>query len=129
MRVNLANDIDLYKPETYEVLGTWRLNYRDQPEVLSKFRRRERKMMRIFANWLGQLLGAGHRPDYYHEWPTHCDGWNVQEMEQIQRVLVYHGYRIFWCRTDGRRYNLRARDNNQLLRQQWTIMTTDERFY
>ncbi|CAJ1444264.1 unnamed protein product [Effrenium voratum] len=116
MRVNLANDLDLYKPETYEVLANLAVI-------------KQRKMMRIFANWLGQMLGAGYRPDYYHEWPTHCDGWNVQEMEQIQRILVYHGYRIFWCRIDGCRYNLRTRDNKQLLRKQWTIMTTDERFY
>ena len=151
MRVNLANDMDLYRPDTYQVLeklaatkrprrlwvsmpctkwSSWaRLNYHDRPEQLTKFRRRERKMMRLFANWLSKTLESGQRPEYYHEWPTHCDGWNVQEMGQIQRILEYFGYRVFWCRIDGCRYNLRSRDGKQLLRKQWTIMTTDERFY
>ncbi|CAJ1377024.1 unnamed protein product [Effrenium voratum] len=151
MRVNLANNMDLYRPDTYQVLeklaatkrprrlwvsmpctkwSSWaRLNYHDRPEQLTKFRRRERKMMRLFANWLSKTLESGQRPEYYHEWPTHCDGWNVQEMGQIQRILEYFGYRVFWCRIDGCRYNLRSRDGKQLLRKQWTIMPTDERFY
>ena len=88
--------------------SSWaRLNYHDRPEQLTKFRRRGRKMMRLCPNWLSKTLESGQRPEYYHEWPTHCDGWNVQEMGQIQRILEYFGYRVFWCRIDGCRYNLR----------------------
>ena len=149
IRINLANDLDLYKADTYErirdlarrkpPMRTWvstpctsfcdwsELNYNHRPEELNKKRRRERKMWRMLFPFLLELAMLPYN-EIFWEWPFRCRGWREPLVEQFFEKLHDLGKDTFDCRIDGCRYNMKNSEGF-LVKKSWNVRTTCASFY
>ena len=144
IRINLANDLDLYKADTYERIGdlarrkppmrTWvstpgtsfcdwsELNYSHRPEELNKKRRRERKMWRMLFPLLLELAMLPYN-EIFCEWPFRCRGWREPFVGQFFEKLHDLGKDTFDGRIDGCRYNMKNSEGF-LVKKSWNVRTT-----
>eukprot|EP00438_Fugacium_kawagutii_P003967 Skav207534 [mRNA] locus=scaffold756:114473:122071:+ [translate_table: standard] len=147
VRINLANHFDLYKdstwPQVYNLYNTQKpkaiwvspkctfycdfvdLNYKHRPEVLEKYRRRERRMLKNLTEFLKYVAKDGAM--FYWEWPHRCRGWKEHVVagfiETLQKFLD-----LWWCRVDGCRFGMKAASGN-FIQKSWSILTCDIGFY
>ena len=155
-RVNLANNFDLNKQETYDrmwdlflvhrprklwismrctVWCAWQsLNYQTEAarEVLESRRRRERSALRHLTRWLLRALQHDPMVDVYWEWPLRCDGWHQQVMLDFEYDLWNLSRDWQRCRIDGCRYHLKSGEpgcEHEFLLKRWLIKTTDLQFH
>ena len=150
-RINLHQGYDLYQPKTWELLQTerrqrrprriwfslpctkwcpWnRLNYANRKEELAAYQRRERKMLRNARNFIIEALLDDPTIQIYWEWPVNCDGWKQEPVIDISTFLDEHFIPWKPCRIDGCVYGMKTKDNQDFIRKQWKVMTTDERFW
>ena len=90
-----------------------------------KGRRLSRKMLRICLPVL-RAVTLGNGGDFYFEWPTGCQGWNVQELLDFRASIIKGGKQVYECRVDGCAYGMRSRHSGHHLRKRWTIWTSDQ---
>ena len=145
-RVNLSNNFDLYRQDTYVRL--WELflkqrpkkiwistmctlfcdwvdlNYSHRREVLENRRRRERKMFKMLTKFLLDVVNFDKEVDLYWEWPHRCRGWK----EKIIEKFFYDLGETFVCRLDGCRFGLKSA-NGIHIQKAWRVVTTDIKFY
>ena len=133
VRINLANNFDLYKDKTwdsvyelYEVqkpVAIWvspkctffcdfvDLNYKHRPEVLQKYLRRERQMLKNLTKFLSHVAERGTA--IYWEWPLRCRGWKEQVVSRFIDFLTEElQVDLWWCRVDGCRFGLKSENGN-----------------
>ena len=151
LRVNLYNNLDVYKPSTWERLKDlakvrkpkrlwmsfpctkwcpWnRLNFAgDRWYLLELLRRKERAMLNRGVDFLIFMVDNYPGIEIYWEWPRDCEGWHQHVLQRLQRELLRRG--LLWepVRIDGCRYGLRDRNNENLVLKRWIIRTTNPKF-
>ena len=148
VRINLANGFDLYKDESWNQLyklyrkkppsKAWfsprctfycdwvDLNYKHRPEVLAKYQRRERKMLRQMTDFMLFLAFKG--VEIYWEWPLRCRGWREAVVQSfMQKFQALYG-ELWECRIDGCRFGLKSAHGN-FIKKSWKVVTSSQEFY
>ena len=148
VRINLANGFDLYKDDSwnrlyglYEVQKPKKawfspkctffcdwvdLNYKHRPEVLAKYLRRERRMLRNMIKFLYFL--ASKNVEIYWEWPWRCKGWKERIVLEFKEYFKEIFGELWECRIDGCRFGLKDSDG-EFLKKSWRILTSSQEFY
>ena len=105
------------------------LNHRtlQQRRRLKKQRRLSRQMAQVTLPVLLAVLREGG--DFYFEWPTRCQGWNIKELREFKKQVGKLGRTIQRCRVDGCSYGLKNKTGDKHLLKRWTILTSDEHMY
>ena len=121
MRINLAGGYDLYKDATWDALYqlydeqkpeklwfsprctyfcSWvGLNYYShRMEVLEKYLRRERRMLRRMTAFMKYVVS--HGSDIYWEWPWPCRGWKEKLVVDFIQEVTDMLKEIWTCRAD-----------------------------
>eukprot|EP00435_Cladocopium_sp_Y103_P035607 s416_g9.t1 len=148
VRMNLSNNFDLYKDDSWNRLcklyrqmppsKAWfsprctfycdwtGLNYKHRPEILAKYRRRERKMLRQMTDFMLFLASKG--VEIYWEWPWRCRGWHEHVvLSFMERFRTLYG-ELWECRIDGCRYGLKSANGN-FIKKFWKVIISDQEFY
>ena len=148
VRVNLANGFDLYKTSSWDKVHRlyraqrprkiwvsprctyycdWTdLNYSHRWELLEKYRRKERKMLRQLTEFLKMAVADG--VEIYWEWPWRCRGWKEPVVMDFIEYIQRHLTELWICRVDGCRFGMKSSQGN-FIQKSWKIMTSDVEFY
>ena len=150
-RINLEAGYDLYHPETWIRLRSLRDQHRPRrlwfslpctkwcpwtsvnyntPELrekLERYRRKERKLMRLSCDFIKETLSEDPEVKIYWEWTWPNAGWKQVPMVQLATWMEQADQAWIDCRVDGCVYGMRD-DNGAFLRKQWLIKTNDEMF-
>ena len=151
-RINLNQNYDLYKKDTYQQLKVkfkkerprriwvstrctywcpWTsLNYStvERRFELEKYRRKERAMLKELVDFLLFVLQEDDTVDIFWEWPSRCFGWQEHQLLRLHRELTWLGRSWLFSRIDGCRYGLQS-SKGRFLRKSWTIASTSEHFH
>ncbi|CAL1146255.1 unnamed protein product, partial [Cladocopium goreaui] len=102
------------------------LNYKHRPEVLAKYQRRERKMLRQMTDFMLFLAFKG--VEIYWEWPLRCRGWREAVVQSfMQKFQALYG-ELWECRIDGCRFGLKSAHGN-FIKKSWKVVTSSQEFY
>ena len=152
-RINLTNGYDLYNPATWQQLRELRrqrrprrmwfslpctkscswtsVNY-NTPEKKVKLeteRRRERRMLWHFNDFVKESMEEDEHILIYFEWTHPCSGWRQQPMADLEAYFEKHDPPWLGCRVDGCRYGMKNVAGDAFVLKKWLIKTNDEMFH
>lgn len=104
------------------------LNQRTVKQV-RRLTRKRKASRRLVKNCVELLLWVAAKGGHiYYEWPKSCQGWQIQELQQLKQGLKDRGHKVLFFDIDGCAYGLKDSMGENFLRKRWQILTTDPDF-